>query len=466
MKTLLSDTLALRTAITAVGSTSSRYIADEESCLCMDDLVSGSALFGRGDELSERSVLVAMKDQLATASVLIELDGIARRIVLCPPDLPIEHFPYVIRTAGIDAIVSDRNGYSMETAGPMYFSPCSRKLIPADHNGDPIHQTEWVLLTSGTTGQPKLVAHTLATLAGAIQRGSSEKPIIWSTFYDIRRYGGLQILLRALLTGASLVFSGSHEPTSDFIARAASRGVTHISGTPSQWRRALMSSSASLLKPEYVRLSGEVVDQAVLDKVRSTYPDAQIVHAFASTEAGVGFEVKDELAGFSVAALSTTPGVEMKIEEGTLHIRSRRCADRYLAEHAPQLKDADGFVNTGDIIELRGERCYFAGRRDGVINVGGLKVFPEEIEAVINSHPEVLMSIVRAKRSPVTGSLVVADVVLQPGTQSSGYEPRAIQEDILLLCRQTLSAYKIPAAINIVPSLAVGESGKLTRAHA
>ena len=75
----------------------------------------------------------------------------------------------------------------------------------------------------------------------------------------------------------------------------------------------------------------------------------------------------------------------------------------------------DGFVDTGDMLELHGDRYVFAGRRGGIINIGGLKVHPEEIEAVINRHPQVRMSLVRPKRSPITGSIVIADVVLKAG---------------------------------------------------
>ena len=80
-----------------------------------------------------------------------------------------------------------------------------------------------------------------------------------------------------------------------------------------------------------------------------------------------------------------------------------------------RLADQDGFVDTGDMVELRGDRYVFAGRRGGIINIGGLKVHPEEIEAVINRHPQVRMSLVRPKRSPITGSIVIADVVLKGG---------------------------------------------------
>ena len=73
------------------------------------------------------------------------------------------------------------------------------------------------------------------------------------------------------------------------------------------------------------------------------------------------------------------------------------------AQAAAALTDADGFVDTGDMVELRGDRYYFVGRRGGIINIGGLKVHPEEIEAVINRHPavqDVAREIAHAARSP------------------------------------------------------------------
>jgi acyl-coenzyme A synthetase/AMP-(fatty) acid ligase len=325
-------------------------------------------------------------------------------------------------------------------------------------------ETEWILLTSGTTGRPKLVAHTLTSLAGAIERSAAEPTsIVWSTFYDIRRYGGLQIFLRALLTGASLVLSDTQESTADFLVRAGSHGVTHISGTPSHWRRALMSPEANQISPKYVRLSGEIADQAILDHLHQKYPETAISHAFASTEAGVAFEVKDGEMGFPAELLERSRNVEMKVEGHTLRVRSNRTASRYLNEDAKPLKDAEGFVDTGDVLELKVGRYYFVGRRDGTVNVGGMKVHPEEVEAVLNRHPEVSISLVKTKKNPITGSLVVADVVLRTSPQPDDSNANAIQSDILRFCREELPRHKVPAAINIVPVLAVAESGKLVR---
>src|SRR5437762_2330182 len=118
----------------------------------------------------------------------------------------------------------------------------------------------------------------------------------------------------------------------------------------------------------------------------------------------------------------------------------------------------EGFVDTGDMVELRGDRYYFLGRRSGIINVGGLKVYPEEVEAVINRHPGVRMSMVRARKSPITGALVVADVVLngEPDRDDA-------RREILTICHEHLPSHKVPAVIRFVPSLAVAAAGKLNR---
>lgn len=462
-----SKRTCLWNALCSGGECGGQIIAGSEATVFQRDLIEGSTLYNRAHELCGQNVLLATASQLTTASALIELDGLARRIVVCPPDLPLNELPYVIDTAEVDAIVSDREIHHFGSVRKLLFSPCSQRIVPRASERYAACQSEWILLTSGTTGLPKLVVHTLETLAGAIGRGDRpSKSVVWSTFYDVRRYGGLQVLLRAVLTRTSLVLCNAQEPISAFLARCAAHGVTHMSGTPSHWRRALMSPSVRLVAPEYVRLSGEIADQSILNNLRTAFPQARIVHAFASTEAGVAFEVADGAAGVPVATLQNTPDVEMKLQDGSLRVRSARNACCYLGIKSPPVKDGDGFVDTGDVLELRGGRYHFVGRRDGVINVGGIKVHPEEIESVINRHPAVRMSLVRTKKSSITGSLVIADVVLQGSHQGTGSNTGALRDDILLLCRKSLSAHKVPAAINFIPELSIAESGKLLRRNA
>jgi len=441
-----------------------RFIWDRAACVRFTDLHRGTSLGGRLADLAGRSVLLATASQLTTALALIELDGRARRLTILPPDVEAGHLGALIATAQIDAVVIDDGSAEWEAFNLPVRVACAPTIVPSEQSPPAFLRTEWVLLTSGTTGVPKMVVHSLAGLTapkGAC--GPADSAAVWGTFYDIRRYGGLQIFFRTVLGGASLVLSSAGEPMADHLARLARHGVTHLLGTPTHWRRALMSPTIRNISPRYVRLSGEIADQAILDRLRAVFPQAAVIHAYASTEAGVAFEVNDGLSGFPAAYVGRIrDGVEMKIVDGSLRIRSPRTASRYVGTEQT-LADADGFVDTGDIVERRGDRCYFAGRKGGIINIGGLKVHPEEVEAVINRHPQVRMSLVRPKQSPITGSIVVADVVLKSQGEGVSSGQTAVKDDILKLCRAALPRHKVPAAISFVPSLPVAATGKLAR---
>jgi acyl-coenzyme A synthetase/AMP-(fatty) acid ligase len=441
-----------------------RTISDARQVVSLTDILGETCLADRLGELSRRSVLLAVSDQLISALAMTEIDGVARRMLLCPPDMNADHIEALIDDAGIDAVVTDQ---------PVRWANAGVYLVLGAHSPERAAKkakteraTEWLMLTSGTSGVPKIVGHTLEGLTGAIVADGPARgaPPVWATFYDIRRYGGLQIFLRAILSGGSMVLSEPGEALADHVARLNERGVTHISGTPSHWRKLLMSGSAAGFSPRYVRLSGEIADQAVLDGLRHAFPEASIGHAYASTEAGVGFAVNDGREGFPAGLLGSRDGVEMKVEDGSLRIRSTRTAHAYVGHNATALADADGFVDTGDMVELRGERYHFVGRRGGIINIGGLKVHPEEIEAVINRHPQVRMSRAKSRKSPITGSIVVADVILADGCDmgSSG----AIREKILTECRAQLAPHKVPAMIKFVSALDITAAGKLARSDA
>lgn len=463
MKTPCSSFPSLRDAIDLGGAAAPVHLMGVEHRIALRNLLQASAIGAGVEQLHGRSVLIASADPFFTALALIELDGLARRVTLYPPDLALEHLPYVMRYAEVDAVVSDGSFFKDTSIGAAQHLVCTPSLVPCVRAGMERLRSEWVLLTSGTTGRPKMVLHTLAGLAGAIAPSEPKSEVVWSTFYDIRRYGGLQIYLRAVLTRSSLLLAGWQEPVADFLERAGKAGVTHISGTPSHWRRALMSPAANRITPRYVRLSGEIADQAILNNLRVFYPDAKISHAFATTEAGVVFNVRDEQSGFPANMLTNTPGVEMKVVDTTLRVRSDRTAQRYLGEDPPPLKGSDGFVDTGDVVELRDGRYYFQGRRDGVINVGGLKVHPEEVEAVLNRHPQVRLSLVKKKRNPITGSLVVADVLLKCPSTPVGRQACELQQAIVQFCRESLAPHKVPTAISFVPALAITGTGKLVR---
>ena len=460
---------SLRQLAAAAGLSPRRFLGDAAGRVALAEVLHGDGPPAvPAETFRARSVMISARRQLPAVLALLRLDGVAGRIVLCPPDAAAEHLPSVIAEAGVSAIISDGTGPALPAGIPVF--ACPADAYPADAGPDlPADAvgaaTQWLLFTSGTTGRPKLVVHTLPSLTGPLDDGLGLAPgTVWSTFYDVRRYGGLTILLRALLGGGSMLLSQAGEPVPAFLARAGEAGVTHISGTPTHWRRALMSGAAASMAPRYVRLSGEVADQAILNQLAAAFPEAEVAHAFASTEAGVAFDVRDGLAGFP-ASLIGKPGMkaELKVEDGSLRIRSARTADRYLGASSA-LTDVDGFVDTGDLVELHGNRYHFVGRREGVINVGGQKVHPEEVEAVINRHPAVQMARVRGRHSPVTGALVVADIVLRPNIDVDAALRDRARDEILAACRQALSPHKVPTMLHRVTSLDItGSSGKLSR---
>ena len=439
------------------------YLRARDAAVPVAALTVGNPLSADLHDLVGTHILLKTRSQLSAALALIALDGIAARIVIAPPDLKPDHIESIVSRAQIDTLVTD--GDAIAGLRHVQVSTRSAEFLPralgagGGRGTDEVRRpegvkTEWVMFTSGTTGLPKMVAHSLEALTGAIK--PMGEGITWGTFYDIRRYGGLQIFLRAMLGDASLILSDAEEPSADFLARLGRDGVTHLTGTPSHWRRALMSPMIGQIHPRYVRLSGEIADQAVLDSLRDRFPDAAMGHAYASTEAGVGFEVTDGREGFPAALIGGAGPVEMRVVDGTLQIRSSRTASRFIGS-AEALADA-GFVDTGDMVELRDGRYYFAGRRGGIINVGGLKIHPEEVEAVINRHPAVRLSRVSGRKNPITGAIVVAEVVLDGECDRA-----SIQEEILRNCRASLKPFQVPAMVRVVPRLELSAGGKLLR---
>src|SRR5262249_14314351 len=147
------------------------------------------------------------------ALALLELDGVARRLVLCPPGLPGEAFPSIVESAGIDTVVTGREERAFLSPSGLRHVECETRIESANVKRAASRETEWVLFTAGTTGLPKMVVHTLKSLTGAIMPGGAPNAsAVWGTFYDMRRYGGLQIFLRAMLGNHSFILSSANEP--------------------------------------------------------------------------------------------------------------------------------------------------------------------------------------------------------------------------------------------------------------
>lgn len=220
-----------------------------------------------------------------------------------------------------------------------------------------------------------------------------------------------------------------------------------------------MTPDAEDLRLRQITLGGEIADAAVLKALAKSYPAARIVHIYASTEAGVGFAVTDGRAGFPAAFLEDAPpGVALEVRDGLLFARRIRHAPRYVGSDE-SLSGPDGFIDTGDVVRILDDRVYFMGRADGRINVGGDKVYPEDVESVLLDHPAVRFARVGAKASPITGSVVRAEVVVEGGAA----DDPALERELRRFCRERLEAFKVPAILTFVTNIDMDQTGKIGR---
>ena len=307
------------------------------------------------------------------------------------------------------------------------------------------------LESSGTTGTPKRLCHDFARLRGRL-RGVADEGARWLLTYDPGAFAGLQVMLTAVAAGALLVtVSGPGAGTIAALAQAARRhAVTHVSGTPSFWRAFLMALGDTELPLAAVTLGGEAADQPLLDRLAERFPDARLRHIYASTEAGALFAVADSRAGFPADWLDEAPdGLDLRIAGGVLEVRSPRAA--------PGAVDPDGWLSTGDLVERQGDRVLFAGRLDGLVNVGGVKVSPEAVERRLLAVDGVADAAVLAVASPITGHLLTATIVPVPGAEEAALRAalRAATADLPPAAR--------PRALTFADHIPLSAAGKKSR---
>jgi acyl-CoA synthetase (AMP-forming)/AMP-acid ligase II len=387
---------------------------------------------------------------------LAALDGIAEAFVLSSPELDPTAVKVLFARSECDAILSDREDLAPELPVIRDAADLQNILIgPRPLAGF----THWVMTTSGTTGQPKLVKHELYSLIRTTKRDQARgRDHVWGLLYDYTRFAGLQVLLQSVLSGATLVVpstSGGLVGRIDFLA---DEGVTHLSATPTFWRKVLMAPGAARLPLRQITLGGEIADDAILSALTHFYPQARIRHIFASTEAGVGFSVTDGLAGFPTDFLKCPPnGVELRIENNHLLIRNEHVAPHYLGDGKQLARD--GWVNTGDEVRIAADRVMFLGRSSGVINVGGDKVYPEEVEAAILAHPAVAMAHVYAKKNPIVGALIASDII----PNSNVEDPATLIHELKRWLAGRLERHKVPVSLRIVDKFETNSAGKIKR---
>jgi acyl-coenzyme A synthetase/AMP-(fatty) acid ligase len=313
------------------------------------------------------------------------------------------------------------------------------------------------LTTSGTTGEPKIIKHSLTSLHRDIsEQSDSDLKESWLLTYHPASFARLQVLLTALSNQAVLITpieSHLQGLTEAFIKHKPS----HVSGTPSFWRGLLMAVSGwdQIPKLKQITLGGELAEQGTLDLLGDIFPTARIVHIYATTETGVVFKVRDKLAGFPADWIAKgVNGTQLRVKEDQLELkREQRSKDKNESEKSP-------WISTGDFVERQGDRFFFKGRVDGVINVGGSKANPEEIEATLRAHPAVADAHVFGRPNPIVGSLVSAKIMLTPGVKT---DAENLKEEIRQFASERLAAHEIPRMIEFVANIEMNSTGKKYR---
>lgn len=401
------------------------------------------------NKLYSSNVVINARSRFEFAKLLILLDGEVNNILFLPQD--------------IDKSLHDRYYSEANINYEVYLEEDILKynIVSEFIDSKNIEETNWIIPTSGTTSIPKLVAHTFNSLTRTtksnIELGNKYR---WGLVFDIYRFSGIQVFLQAMLSGSALIISESNMTISETVNSLVSNKCNALSGTASFWRKILMSKESNGLNLDVITLGGEIADENILQALKIKFPNAKIIHIYASTEAGVGFSVHDGYAGFPLDYLQNgINGVSLKISnKSTLMLKSEKQIQKYLGDNN-KLYENDGFIDTGDIVEIKNDRVYFLGRDSGSINVGGNKVQPEEVEQVLLGSGLIYSAYVYPKRNPMMGNIVCADVVLKDKTADS----QAIKLELLKYCREKLENFKVPAILKFVDELEITQSGKLKR---
>jgi acyl-coenzyme A synthetase/AMP-(fatty) acid ligase len=365
---------------------------------------------------------------MAVASAIVSLSGWAQTVHLLPSNGDVDVGP------GVDILEIEPTALGDE--------PTSKRL------GSLKALTNWIVYTSGTTGVPKPVSHTLPSLSRTARSSVGVQQLVWGFLYIPTQMAGLQVLLQAMVAGSKVAVPNPQSSLTEKVRWMRRHQVSALSATPTLWRQVLQSGDHTGWRLRQITLGGEIADQKLINGLALAFPQARVTHVFASTEIGAAFSVSDGLAGFPAKYLEEPPsGIPLRIVDHELQVFSP----------GAQACEADGFVSTGDLVEFREDRVMFIGRDASVVNIGGTKVWPEQVEVLIRSHPDVVDAVVIPKSNSFSGVILTARVVLRP--ESHGCSGKAIRSWL----RERVPATQVPATVTVVQSLEVSPTGKTER---
>lgn len=310
---------------------------------------------------------------------------------------------------------------------------------------------EWylTLYTSGTTGRPKKVSHTLKTLTRNVKLHNRFKNDIWAFSYNPTHIAGLQVFFQAFLNQNTIVYTFNEQPKNmpNLIEKYK---ITHISATSTFYRNLLPylkeKKFDSVIRATF---GGERYDVNLESFIKSSFPNAKIRNIYASTEAGSLFvahgdifEIREEIQKFVKVS-----------EDKELLIHSS------LLDKSKLISPKRDWFNTGDLVEVLDPYHFrFTSRISEMINVGGYKVNPIEIENILMKVPGVIDILVKSRENNVTGQIIVADIV-----KDESFDDKEFKKIIKKFASTHLQEWKVPRIIKFVKSLPRTRTGKKDR---
>jgi acyl-CoA synthetase (AMP-forming)/AMP-acid ligase II len=298
-----------------------------------------------------------------------------------------------------------------------------------------------VIFTSGSSGRPKAALHSVERFLRKFD--DADRPFRTLAFLLFDHVAGLDTLFYTLAAGGSLVTTRARDPRT-ICALVASTRIEVLPASPSFLRLLCASGEAAahdLSSLSIVTYGSEPMDQATLRGLNGLFPTARIRQKYGTTETGAPRTISRGNDSLWVKLVGE--GVETRVVDGMLWIRGPGTLLGYL--NSPSPLAADGWYCTGDLCEVDGEWIHVLGRQSDMINVGGEKVSPVEVEQVILELEMVAEAAVSGRAHPLMGQVVTARVTLTKGADAGTAERRIRKH-----CLSRLARYKVPMAVDVV----------------
>lgn len=295
-----------------------------------------------------------------------------------------------------------------------------------------------ILFSSGSSGEPKGAVHDVVRLLSKFDRPA--RPLSMLAFLLFDHVGGVNTMLHALLHGGSLVSVEARSP--DAVGAAIEKhGVELLPTSPTFLNLFLLSGVDERYDVSSLRVisyGSEPMPEFTLRNLRARLPQVKLHQTYGMTELGI--PVSKSRSSDSLWMRFTGENCDHRVRDGMLEVRTSTAMLGYL--NAPSPFTEDGWLITGDAVEVDGEWIHVLSRRSELINVGGQKVVPVEVESVLEEMEGVEEAVVSAEPSPITGHLVCATVRL-----SSGEALPELRRRLRRHCRDRLPRYMVPQKV-------------------